>query len=100
MIFARDGDSATDAVARGRPSGETEAYCRWIEREAAPCPDDGRRPESHASLDCDDEDAAWTALLAHARTLASQLRGVDEWDVLLADGAAPAPVTTPALRRW
>ena len=64
------------------PSGETHRYCEWTEREVAPRPEERRRAESHASLDFDDEDAAWTALLAQVRDLAHLAR--DEWDALLA----------------
>jgi hypothetical protein len=86
MIFARSGEYTMDVpTPAAQPSGETQAYCDWTEREVAPCPDDRRHIESHASLDFDDEDAAWTALLAHARALAFETREADQWDALLAD---------------
>ena len=72
MIFARTGESAIDVPpqAAPAPTGETQAYCEWTEREVAPRSEDRRRAESYASLDFDDEDAAWTALIAHARRFA------------------------------
>ena len=87
MIFAHHAEPPIDEPqpADPFPSGETRAYCEWIEREVAPRPDDERYVESHASLDCDDEDTAWSALLAHARALAFRTREADEWDAVLAD---------------
>ena len=87
MIFARNGESANDVApqAAPAPTGETQDYCQWAEREVAPRPEDRRRAESHASLDFDDEDVAWTALLDHARTLGYQARDADEWDAILAE---------------
>jgi hypothetical protein len=87
MIFARNGEPEMDVppAAAPAPSGEAQAYCEWIEREVAPRPDHRCPIESHATLDHDDEDAAWTALLAHARTLAFEARNASEWEALLAD---------------
>lgn len=87
MAFARNGESSIDVPppeASGA-SGEAQSYCEWIEREVAPRPEDRRHAESHTSLDYDDEDAAWTALMSQARALAFQARDADEWDALLAD---------------
>lgn len=73
MVFARSGQPQLQSPADGATevSGELRAYCEWSEQMVAPRPEETCAAETHVSLDFDDEDAAWSALIAHARALAN-----------------------------
>jgi hypothetical protein len=91
------------------PTGDVRDYCDWMDRVVGK-PADGESDTHMARApraeDLDAEDASWTALLAHARAQALELRNADAWDALLARLPAVRPLAAtreprrPRLGAW